>query len=183
MEYPSLLNEKQHVMVLFHRDWRKKAVIALKQGEPIEPYRVFLSGPGGVGKSHVIRLIHSDTIKLLKLSSAFEADDVLVFLTASTGVAAFNINGCIQHYYCAPGFQPLKHDKLNSLRTKLSKLAFTITDEVSRVGSNMLLEIHKRLQQIKGVSPDVTLNFGGVSILALISATPSRTTIVIQHCK
>ena len=33
------------------------------------------------------------------------------------------------------------------------------------VGSNMLLEIHKRLQQIKGVSADVT--FGGVSILAV----------------
>ena len=33
------------------------------------------------------------------------------------------------------------------------------------VGSNMLLEIHKRLQQIKGVSDDVT--FGGVSILAV----------------
>ena len=33
------------------------------------------------------------------------------------------------------------------------------------VGCNMLLEIHKRLQQIKGVLPDVT--FGGVSILAV----------------
>ena len=33
------------------------------------------------------------------------------------------------------------------------------------VGSNMLLEIHKRLQQLKGVTADVT--FGGVSILAV----------------
>ena len=33
------------------------------------------------------------------------------------------------------------------------------------VGSNMLLEIHRRLQQIKGISADVT--FGGVSILAV----------------
>ena len=33
------------------------------------------------------------------------------------------------------------------------------------VGSNMLLEIHKRLQQIKGVSDDRV--FGGVSILAV----------------
>ena len=33
------------------------------------------------------------------------------------------------------------------------------------VGSNMLLEVHKRLQQIKAVLPDVT--FGGVSILAV----------------
>ena len=40
-----------------------------------------------------------------------------------------------------------------------------IIDEVSMVGSNMLLEIHKRLQQIKGVSDDAV--FGGVSILAV----------------
>ena len=33
------------------------------------------------------------------------------------------------------------------------------------VGSNMLLEIHKRLQEIKGASADQT--FGGVSILAV----------------
>ena len=33
------------------------------------------------------------------------------------------------------------------------------------VGANMLLEIHKRLQQIKAVTPDIT--FGGVSILAV----------------
>ena len=34
------------------------------------------------------------------------------------------------------------------------------------VGCNMLLEIHKRLQQIKGVS-DIDVTFGGVSILAV----------------
>ena len=42
---------------------------------------------------------------------------------------------------------------------------FVIIDEVSMVGSNMLLEIHRRLQQIKGVSDDEV--FGGVSILAV----------------
>ena len=42
---------------------------------------------------------------------------------------------------------------------------FLIIDEVSMVGSNMLLEIHKRLQQIKGASHNVM--FGGVSILAV----------------
>ena len=58
---------------------------------------MFLSGPGGVGKSHVIKLVHSDTLKLLKLSAAFEPD-VIALLTAPTGVAAFNINGT-QHSY------------------------------------------------------------------------------------
>lgn len=165
------LNTKQRTIVMFHRDWCKKAVIALKKGQPVKPYRVFLSGPGGVGKSHVIRLIHSDTLKLLRLSGTIEPDDVTVLLTAPTGVAAFNINGMTLHSALLlgrskyGGFQPLNHDKLNTLRTKLTHLTLLIIDEVSMVGSNMLLEIHKRLQQIKGVAPDIT--FGGVSILAV----------------
>ena len=42
-------------------------------------------------------LVQSDTIKLLKLSGMFESDDVIVLLTAPTGVAAFNINGMTVH--------------------------------------------------------------------------------------
>ena len=150
---------------MFHRDWCKKT---LKEGKPVEPYHVFLSGPGGVGKSHVIKLVHSDMLKLLKLSGTFEPDDVTVLLTAPTGVAAFNINGMTLHSAFLlgrskySGFQSLSHD---TLRTKLSCLMLLIVDEMSMVGCNMLLEIHKRLQQIKGVSDDVV--FGGVSILAV----------------
>ena len=91
------LNTKQRAIVMFHRNWCKKAVIAMKQGKPVEPYHVLLSGPGGVGKSHVIRLIHSDTLKFLKLSGTLQPDDVTVLLTAPTGVAAFNINGMTLH--------------------------------------------------------------------------------------
>lgn len=54
---------------------------------------IFLSDPaGGVGKSHVLKFVHSDTIRILKLCM-FEPDDVIVLLTALTGVAAFNIGG------------------------------------------------------------------------------------------
>ena len=43
-----------------------------------------------------------------------------------------------------------------------------IIDEISMVGSNMLLEVHKRLQQTKGVTSDsTTCTFGGVSELAV----------------
>ena len=53
----------------------------------------------------------------------------------------------------------------DTLRTRLSRLMLLIIDEISMVGSNMLFEIHKRLQQIKDVSDDAV--FGGVSILAV----------------
>ena len=170
-QYMRELNDEQRSIVMFHRDWCKQAVLALKANKPLEPYHVFLSGPGGVGKSHVIKLIHSDTLKLLKLSGTFEPDDVIVLLTAPTGVAAFNIDGMTLHSALLLGrskysdFQPLSHDRLNTLRTKLSHLMLLIVDEVSMVGANMLLEIHRRLQQIKGVSHDAV--FGNVSILAV----------------
>ena len=93
-----------------------------------------------------------------------------VLLTAPTGVAAFNIGGMTVHSAFLLnsgrfGYQPLSNERLNTLRTKLSNLLLIIIDEVSMVGSNMLLEIHRCLQQIKGVSPDIM--FGGVSILGV----------------
>ena len=165
------LNSKQRAMIMYHRHWCKQAVLAMKNGEHIKPYKVFLSGPGGVGKSHVIKLIQSDTIRLIKQSGSVEPDDVLVLLTAPTGVAAFNVNGMTLHSAFLlgksryGGFQPLSSEKVNTLRSKLSKLVLLIIDEVSMVGADMLFEVHKRLQQIKGVPPDVM--FGGVSVLAV----------------
>ena len=173
-EYRSLmrgLNTKQREIVMYHRKWCKETIIALKYAKRVPPYQVFVSGPGGVGKSHITRLIQSDTLKLLKLSGAFEPDDVIVLLTAPTGVAAFNIGGMTLHSALLlerskfGEYQSLSHDKANTLRLKLAKLKLLIIDEVSMVGCNMLLDIHKRLNEIL-VQPDNVM-FGNVSILAV----------------
>ena len=69
----------------------------MKHGKSVKPYRIFLSGPGGACKSHVIKLIHTGTIEVLKLSGAIEPDQVCVLLTAPTGGAAFIIGGVTMH--------------------------------------------------------------------------------------
>ena len=46
-EYRSLmqgLNSKQKEIVMFHQNWCKEAVIALKHGKKVKPYQVFVSG-------------------------------------------------------------------------------------------------------------------------------------------
>ena len=166
------LNAKQRLVVEYHRRWCKKVVLSYQtnQPSPTPPYRLFLSGPGGVGKSHVISLIRHDSIKLLRLSRQFEPDDILVLLTAPTGIAAMNISGMTIHSALLLGtsktsFHALSQEKLNTLRLKLSKLKVLIIDEISMVGSNLLLQIHKRLQQITGSTDNTT--FGNVSILAV----------------
>ena len=82
---------------MYHRKWCKETVLALKQNKPIKPYCLFLSGPGGVGKSHVVKLIHTDTVKLLQCAHQITAEDVPILLTAATGVAAHNIDGITIH--------------------------------------------------------------------------------------
>ena len=134
----AFLNNKQGQVVMFHRAWCKKALVAIRSAQQVEPYRVFLSGPGGVGKSHVISLIRNDSVKFLRLSGQVQPEDVVVLLTAPTGVAAFNIQGMTLHSALLLGTtkfssQPLTHDKLNTLRMKLANLQLLIIDEISMV--------------------------------------------------
>ena len=167
------LNQKQSEIVTFNQSWCKGALCALKQGTPVKPYNpAFLSGLRGIGKSHVIKMIHSDFIRFLKLASdRFQPDVVVALLTDPTGVAAFNINGMALNSGFLLGTakysssQALSHDKLNTLRSRLSNLKLLIINEISMVGSNASLLIHKRLQQIMGISGDV--RFRNVSNLAV----------------
>ena len=51
------LNKDQCHIVMYNRAWCKSYINALRHGENIEGYRIFLCGPGGTGKSHVVCLI------------------------------------------------------------------------------------------------------------------------------
>ena len=169
------LNRQQQEAVLFHRKWCKDAIIALKKGNPMPQYMVFLSGPGGVGKSHVIKLVHFETMHLLRpLSHHFEPEELPLLLTAFTGTAAFGIEGMTIHsalgLNAGPAakrqYQPAGSEKLNTLRSRLGKLGLIVIDESSMVGSDLLYHIHRRLEDIMGKN-DSDSRFGGVSILAV----------------
>ena len=90
-------------------------------------------------------------------------------LTAPTGTAAFNIDGMTIHSALSLGafFHTLGTSRLNTLQSKLSKLRVLVIDEVSMVGSDMLYQIHERLDAIKGTAADSDIVFGNVSIIAV----------------
>ena len=171
------LNEQQRTAVTYHRRWCKDMIISLKSDKPTPVYRLFLSGPGGVGKSHVIKLIHHETLNLLKpLCGIFSPDEVPVILAAFTGTAAFNIEGMTLHSALSlpagrtkkSEYQSLNSnpDRANTIRSKLSKLKLLIIDEISMVGADMLYHIHRRLDEITNRT-NTDQYFGGVSILAV----------------
>ena len=164
------LNEQQRDFVQFHIKWCSDMINCLENKTSVPQYHVFLSGPGGVGKSHIIKLIHYETMtRLRQMSGYFEPCDVPILLTAFTGTAAFGINGMTLHSALglstdSKEYRSLGCDKLNSLRCSLSKLKLLVIDEISMVGADMLYFIHRRLQEITG---NFDSPFGEVSILAV----------------
>ena len=168
------LNTGQKTMVMYHRKWCKETVIALKQHKPVKPYHVFLSGSGGVGKSYVVKMLHTDTVKLLQCSQKIKPEDVPILLTAATGVAAHNINGITVHSAfmlndrkkAGTTYYNLGSDTLSTLQTHLEQLMVVIIDEISMISAQRLYKIHMRLQEIKGLHYSNT-RFGNITIIAV----------------
>ena len=165
----STLNDEQRKIVMYNRQWCKQAVAALNStGIDIPAYRVFLSGPGGTGKSHVIELINRDVKFYFSKVRNIESGFPVVLLTAPTGTAAFNIGGMTIHSALQMGynkeFSHLSQEKIEMLRLHLKHLKLLICDEASMIDCKKLRKIHERLCMIK--KADIAGSpFANVSIL------------------
>ena len=166
------LNKEQRNIVCYHRNWCKSVVEALKNNKPApKSYKQFISGPGGVGKSHVIELLKNDTVRFFRYLPSVEQTDILCLVCAPTGTAAFNVSGMTIHStFLIPinmrQYRKLGADSLNTLRNQLANLKVVIIDEISMVGADILYHIHRRLEEITGYTgPDVT--FGNVTVIAV----------------
>jgi hypothetical protein len=137
-----------------------------------KPFYCFLSGGGGVGKSHLTRSVYQAALKYYNTRAGEDFHQVKILLLAPTGKAAYLINGNTIHSTLAiPASQSLRHYKpldssrLNTLRSQLGGVKLILLDEVSMVGNNMFtVQINNRLKDIKGSKED----FGGVQSLQLV---------------
>ena len=161
------LNSGQKQIVMYNRAWCKAAVVAMRKGKSLNGYHIFLSGPGGTGKSHVINLVRRDIIHFFQLTRKVEPDDPLVLLTAPTGSAAFNISGLTIHSALqlnSNRTSNLSYESKAVLFQKLHQLKLMVIDEISMVGSRQFQEINSRLCKI--LHGDIRRNdFGGIAML------------------
>ena len=136
-----------------------------------KPFYSFLSGGGGVGKSHLTKSLYQAALKFYNTRSGEDFHQVKILLLAPTGKASFIIKGNTAHSalpvpasQSLKNYKPLDSSRLNTLRTQLGSIKLIMLDEISMVGSNMLtVQINNRLKDIKGSKED----FGGVSIIAI----------------
>lgn len=99
---------------------------SLKQTD-VQPVYLFLTGGGGVGKSHLINSIYHTTTKTFR-HGITNPEFPTVLLMAPTGVAAININGTTIHTALAIpkessyNLPPMSDQKRPQIRIALSDL-------------------------------------------------------------
>ena len=106
------------------------------------PLALIIIGEGGTGKSYLINAIHT----LLRAKCA---------VTATTGKAAFNINGVTVHSLLklpvgSRGNKDLAGQSLIRLQESLSGIDYIIIDEYSMLGQTMFGWVDRRCKQASG---------------------------------
>ena len=149
------LNTNQHNIVMYNRAWCKSFINALRHGKKQTGYRIFLSGPSGTGKSHVVHLIQRDMFHFFKHKLNTDDDQPIVLITAPTGSAAFQIGGSTIHsafllndnYKSKPSWE-----KISKMQLKLEHMMLSITNEISMVGFKQFQSMNQTMCTLKGTT-------------------------------
>ena len=162
------LNENQFKVHDFITSWCTDMILTHRAERP-QPFHIFLTGGAGVGKSHLVRTVVLTATNIFNRNNQTDHNHVLV--CAPTGTAAYNIAGhTIHSAFLLPiieskydDYVPLSHEKLAGLKEAIGDIKILVLDEISMVGTDQLLTIHRRLCDIMGNEDP----FGGVSVLAV----------------
>ena len=163
------LNLKQRQVFEVIHKWSRDYVtnFSSKVMKKVKPFHIFLTGGGGVGKSHLIKTIYMSINKVLMYKGG-NPEKPRILLLAPTGVAAVNIDGTTIHTALAINvggkLYPLNDRQRGILRNKLTEAKFIIIDEISMVSNVLLHQVHQRLNEIYGCSAE--LPFAGLPVLA-----------------
>ncbi|KAH0499425.1 hypothetical protein TgHK011_006623 [Trichoderma gracile] len=163
VEMQQLNPEQRLVFDLFANHLRDR----LDPSKPTPPpLRVQIDGPGGTGKSFLIKAIST------KLQQMVPPNQQIVARAAPTGVAANAINGVTLHSLLRlpvsktlSELAPLSAADASNVRTKLRHVQYLIIDEKSMIGLRTIAYIDRRLRELFPACQDEY--FGGRSILLL----------------
>ena len=145
------LNFQQRKIFNEVQDWAKKKIKARNSNKKVsvDLLKLFITGGGGVGKSHLMKTICMFLTKTFNLYSG-SPDKPKVLILAPTGVAAININGTtinsglsIPPYVNGYTLPSLLESERRRLRNLYSEVLVVLIYEISMVSNIRLLHIRK----------------------------------------
>lgn len=119
---------------------------------------IFITGPGGTGKSHLIKNIVKE----------LNQKNINVGVTASTGVAAINVKGVTIHSYfgvgvCKGEFEKIltKIKKNYKAKERIRNTSILFIDEISMIGKDFFTTLNNICKCVRGNSNF----FGGIKLV------------------
>ncbi|CAF0931788.1 unnamed protein product [Didymodactylos carnosus] len=114
----------------------------------VEPVHLFLAGPGGNGKSHLVECMFFVSTRLFKRKPINNFSDidgnVRTIKNAPTGLGK----------QLKKNYEALSSDKLNSYRAKIGSVKLIFDDEISRINYSMWSRV--------GTGPAIRLRTGRI---------------------
>ena len=145
---------------------QQDAYNAMKQG-----LNVFLTGPGGTGKSYLIKKFIQEYEKILDLDWSGTNDFIdknPLQVTSTTGISSLLINGKTLHRFAGIGlgnydgsYYVSKIKKNNKLKQRWLNTKVLIIDEVSMLSPDLLEKIDYIAKTLRGVQQ----RFGGIQLI------------------
>ena len=150
---PETLNDKQRLafdLITSQNDDNAKP----ENDDNAKPVHMIVSGTAGTGKTYLI-------------SAVKQVLGAHCIVTATTGIAAFSINGQTLHSAAQlpiREYRDLQGDSLQRLQLRLEGKRFLIVDEMSMIGHKMLSSMDNRLRAGTGKED---IPFGGMSVILM----------------
>jgi len=131
---------------------QKSALSAMIKGE-----NVFITGPGGVGKSEIIKQFRK-----------LQTNNVKIGITSTTGISAISIGGTTLHSFLGIGLGKSSYEKMLEEAQKGKKKAKWMTLEILIIDEISMLDpaLFDKLERIARGVRDNPLPFGGIQIIA-----------------
>jgi ATP-dependent DNA helicase PIF1 len=134
-------------------DEQRRACAAVAAGR-----NVFVTGPAGTGKSHLVRTVVARTVH----------PPTSVFVTATTGVAALHIGGTTVHAFAGIGIGTDPGEILRRVRSNAAagdrwrRCRLLVIDEVSMLAAETLDRLDAVARSVRGRPAEA---FGGIQVV------------------
>ena len=150
----------------------------------MKPFKLFLSGFGGVGKSHLIKTIYQSVSKVFQYHGG-SPDKQRVLILAPNGVSSINVNGIAIHSAfsipCRERFYPVDCNSINSLRNKFSEVHLIIIGKMSDtrgLAKCLTLKLEAKVMLTVNVDVQDSLINGQIGVAKHLEIIESKVSII-----
>lgn len=157
-----------------------------KKHFPDTPIHLFLTGGASTGKIFVAKAIFQALVRHYNKHLASDPLKPKGIILASTGKAAYNVDGSTVHSALHLPFGnskilSLNSNSLDALSKHFGQLCLVLIEETSLIGSRMLYSMDRRLREIMHIA---TKPFGNVDLIFcgdFYQAEPVRDAWIFEH--